>query len=175
VTAYQVHSFDGGTVTNETNGLRAIAASVLAATVSCAVLGALARYAHAPWLAPTQLFGGWTRGSATGSWVLCGAIATVFGLMYACWFDPLLRGSAPVRGLKFGGAMAVWSAVGLGVMQGFGPLGLRAPQPGLYLLATAAGALTLGVVVGVAYGAGRKYDEYLWGMGYGLADRHSRV
>lgn len=154
----------------------------IARMLLAAVCGVAAVAGFTVWILSLERFGGfdpralaayWAPANHPIAWSVTGVIALGVAATYASWFDALLARGALVRGLKFGAVLALWTGLlvlaaarlGLGVTNFARPLAAAVIGFG--------GALVYGVVVGVVYGAGRRYDEYRWGLGYGVPDRRS--
>jgi hypothetical protein len=158
---------------NHLDILRGLLATLLGSGAGGATFVLLAKRGLAGVSAGALMAGQRPHGQELVAWLLI--LGVLFGIagLYASWFDRLLAGPALVRGLKFGAILWMWFTVLVGLALHYGAGGLRTTRPLHFGLAMLASALAYGVGVALAYGAGRRYDEYTHGLGYGLPDRRS--
>lgn len=150
-------------------------AGVLGVFVAGSVCLALTRSGIAPANIP------WTQAHLTTTqWTTLGAVALATSLLlawtYSHWFDELLAGSAPWRGAQFGVVAWIWLGAITAFVTKAGWLAL--PRSEWAWLAVVSGLATVlyGIAIGLVVGAGKRhdgYEDYTFGLGYGVTDRRS--
>jgi hypothetical protein len=158
---------------NRLDTLRGVLAGLLGSVAAGAVFVLLGRRGLIPLPAGTLMAGRMPHGPELVAWLLTLGLLLALAALYGSWFDGLLAGPAPVRGLKFGALAWMWFTTLAAIAFHYGAFELRTARPWSFGLATLATSLAYGIVVGTVYGAGRRYGEYTSGMGYGLPDRRS--
>lgn len=159
---------------NPTDMLRAVLAGLLGGAAGVAVFTCFAKYGYVPWRRTALLAGRIPDGQELVGWLMVAGMAIGLAGLYALWFDRLLGGNAFVRGTKFGLISWVWCVVLVRMAFEYAPGRLPIARPMAWALAALGVFLVFGWVTGVVYGAGRRYDEYLFGLGYGVSDSHVR-